>query len=120
MRAIVLLVLLVLLCAVVAGPTAATPEVTFNREIVPLLQQHCQECHRAGGGAPFVLERYEHVYQRRDKILETVEKRHMPPWKAVYGHGDLVGGRRHSDQGIATVARYAPREPPDGARRDGP
>ena len=120
MRAIVLLVLLVLLCAVVAGPTAATPEVTFNREIVPLLQQHCQECHRAGGGAPFVLERYEHVYQRRDKILESVEKRHMPPWKAVSGYGDLLGGRRLSDAEIATVARWVAGGAPEGAPGDRP
>ncbi len=124
MRAIVLLVLLVLLCAVVAGPTAATPEVTFNREIVPLLQQHCQECHRAGGGAgggaPFVLERYEHVYQRRDKILESVEKRHMPPWKAVSGYGDLLGERRLSDAEIATVARWVAGGAPEGAPGDRP
>jgi len=120
MRAIVLLVLLVLLCAVVAGPTAATPEVTFNREIVPLLQQHCQECHRAGGGAPFVLERYEHVYQRRDKILESVEKRRMPPWKAVSGYGDLLGERRLSDAEIATVARWVAGGAPEGAPGDRP
>jgi hypothetical protein len=120
MRAIVLLVLLVLLCAVVAGPTAATPEVTFNREIVPLLQQHCQECHRAGGGAPFVLERYEHVYQRRDKILESVEKRLMPPWKAVPGYGDLLGERRLSDAEIATIVRWVAGGAPEGAPGDRP
>src|SRR5439155_19410071 len=106
MRAIVLLVLLILLFAVVAGPTYATPEVTFNREIVPLLQQHCQQCHRAGGGAPFVLERYQHVYQRRDKILESVEKRHMPPGKAVSAYGELRGGRPLHDPVVATVVRW--------------
>src|SRR5437899_709506 len=120
MRAIVLLVVLALLCAVVGGPTAATPEVTCNREIVPLLQQHCQECHRAGGGAPFVLERYEHVYQRRDKILESVEKRHMPPWKAVSGYGDLLGERRLSDAEIANVARWVAGGAPEGAPGDRP
>ena len=61
------------------------------------LQQHCQECHRAGGGAPFTLGEYTHVYQRRDKLLESVEKRRMPPWKAVAGYGDLAGERRMSD-----------------------
>src|SRR5712691_5785448 len=120
MRAIVVRVLLVLLGGVVGGPAAATPEVTFNREIVPLLQQHCQECHRAGGGAPFVLERYEHVYQRRDKILESVEKRHMPPWKAVSGYGDLLSERRLSDAEIDTISRWLARGAPEGAPGDRP
>src|SRR2546422_8909334 len=120
MRAIVVRVLLVLLGGVVGGPAAATPEVTFNREIVPLLQQQCQECHRAGGGAPFVLERYEHVYQRRDKILESVETRRMPPWKAVPGYGDLLGERRLSDAEIATVARWVAGGAPEGAPGDRP
>src|SRR5713101_101351 len=120
MRAIVVRVLLVLLGGVVGGAAAATPEVTFNREIVPLLQQHCQECHRAGGAAPFVLERYEHVYQRRDKILESVEKRRMPPWKALPGYGDLLGERRLSDAEIATVARWVAGGAREGAPGDRP
>ncbi len=120
MRAIVVRVLLVLLGGVVGGAAAAPPDVTFNREIVPLLQQHCQECHRAGGGAPFVLERYEHVYQRRDKILESVEKRRMPPWKALPGYGDLLGERRLSDAEIATVARWVAGGAREGAPGDRP
>ena len=54
-------VLMVLFGALVGGATAATPggraaaPVTFHREIVRLLQQHCQGCHRPGGSAPFVL-----------------------------------------------------------------
>jgi hypothetical protein len=113
-------VLLALLGGVVGDPAAATPDVTFNREISRLLQQHCQECHRAGGGAPFVLERYEHVYQRRDKILESVEKRRMPPWKALPGYGDLLGERRLSDAEIATVARWVAGGAREGAPGDRP
>ena len=92
--------LLVLGLAVVGGGTAGAADpapVTFSQHVAPLLQQHCQECHRPGGGAPFTLGEYAHVYQRRDKILESVEKRRMPPWKAVAGYGDLAGERRMSD-----------------------
>lgn len=81
--------LLVLLGVLVGGAAAADRPVTFSRDVAPLLQQHCQECHRPGGGAPFTLTEYTHVYRRRDKILESVEKRLMPPWKAVAGYGDL-------------------------------
>jgi mono/diheme cytochrome c family protein len=79
--------LLLGLVGVVAGGVAAAdpPPVTFSQHIAPLLQQHCQECHRPGGGAPFTLAAYQHVYQRRDKILESVEK---------HPHAALEGGPR--------------------------
>src|SRR5215831_5562964 len=100
------------------GPAASS--VTFNREIARLLQQHCQECHRPGGSAPFELIQYEHVYRRRDKILAAVEKRSMPPWKAVPGYGDFIGERRISDAEIAMVARWVAEGAPQGDPRDLP
>jgi mono/diheme cytochrome c family protein len=114
--------LLALLAVVVAGSIAAAdaPSVTFSQHVVPLLQQHCQECHRPGGGAPFTLGEYQHVYQRRHKILESVEKRRMPPWKAVSGYGDLAGERRMSDAEIATLARWVAAGAPEGNPRDLP
>jgi hypothetical protein len=63
---------------------------------------------------------YDHVYRRRDKILETVEKRLMPPWKAVPGDGDLTGERRLSTAAIATVARWVAAGAPEGDPRDLP
>src|SRR5260370_20141782 len=110
------------LVGVVAGGVAAAdpPPVTFSQHIAPLLQQHCQECHRPGGGPPFRLVAYPHVYQRRDKILESVEKRRMPPWKAVPGYGDLAGERRLSDVEIATIARWVAAGAPEGDPRDLP
>lgn len=112
--------LLLLGLAVVAGGTVATADpapVTFTQHVAPILQQHCQECHRAGGGAPFTLGEYTHVYQRRDKILESVEKRRMPPWKAVAGYGDLAGERRMSAVEIATIVRWVATGAPEGDPR---
>jgi hypothetical protein len=60
------------------------------------------------------------VYKRRDKILESVEKRLMPPWKAVPGYGDLLGERRLSDAEIATVVRWVAGGAPEGAPGDRP
>jgi mono/diheme cytochrome c family protein len=114
--------LLLILAVLVAGDVAAAdaPPVTFSQHVAPLLQQHCQECHRTGGGAPFTLDAYSHVYQRRHKILESVEKRRMPPWKAVSGYGDLAGERRMSDAEIATLARWVAAGAPEGDARDLP
>src|SRR6266481_2553347 len=115
--------LLLCLIAVAAGGVAVAapaPEVTFTRDIAPLLQQHCQECHRPGGGAPFALSKYEHVFSRRTKVLEAVEKRIMPPWKALPGYGDFAGERRLSDAEIATVVRWVAAGAPEGNPRDLP
>jgi mono/diheme cytochrome c family protein len=115
--------LLLCLIGIAAGGAAAAapaPEVTFTRDIAPLLQQHCQECHRPGGGAPFELSKYEHVFSRRTKVLEAVEKRIMPPWKALPGYGDFTGERRLSDAEIATVARWVAAGAPEGNPRDLP
>ena len=34
------------------APAATTPEVTFTKEIAPILQRSCQNCHRPGQVAP--------------------------------------------------------------------
>ncbi|HEV8615576.1 MAG TPA: ascorbate-dependent monooxygenase [Methylomirabilota bacterium] len=113
--------LLVALGVLAAGVAIADADaVTFTRDVAPLLQQHCQECHRPGGGAPFALSAYEHVYHRRDKILESVEKRLMPPWKARPGYGDLAGERRLSDAEISTLRRWVAGGAPEGDPGDLP
>src|SRR5262249_58006156 len=117
MRLRLVLVLLGILAGASGAPTpggpAAASDVTFNREIARLLQQHCQECHRPGGSAPFELIKYEHVYRRRDKILAAVEKRSMPPWKALQGYGEFIGEGRLSDAEVAMIARWGADEAPE-------
>ncbi len=48
--------LLLLGISAAAASIAATPGSvpTFNRDVAPIVQQHCQECHRAGEIAPHV------------------------------------------------------------------
>jgi len=123
MRLRLLLAVLGTLAGATGAPTPGGPaatSVTFNREIARLLQQHCQECHRPGGSAPFELIKYEHVYRRRDKILAAVEKRSMPPWKALQGYGEFIGERRLSEAEVAMVARWVADGAPEGDPRDLP
>ncbi|MCB1064660.1 MAG: cytochrome c [Verrucomicrobiae bacterium] len=72
----------------------ADTEVTFSRDIAPLLQQRCVECHRDGGGAPFSLESYRDASRRASTILRVVEDRYMPPWHAIGGDIPLEGDRQ--------------------------
>src|SRR5262245_49185721 len=70
-----------------AGPAWAQPArnanaqpVTFSKDIAPILQAHCQECHRPGSIAPMSLLTYEDVRPWARSIKLRVEKREMPPW----------------------------------------
>ena len=99
-----LLVALVVVAAGALPVVSAAPDPTFTRDVAPIVQQHCQECHRGGG--PFHLITYDQVYRRRAKILETTRARTMPPWKPVAGYGDFVGVRGLSNEEIAMIARW--------------
>ena len=119
---IALLALVVHGCAEPAPrvPTPADVPVTFNAHIVRLLQHHCQGCHREGEVAPFPLVTYGDAYRQRRKIVTMLQKRKMPPWKAVPGHGEFADDRRLSDAEIGLVARWVEADAPEGDPRDLP
>jgi hypothetical protein len=121
------LVALVIAAAPRAGDLAAetddgkaAPAVTWSRDIAPILQQHCQGCHRAGDIAPFSLETFRDTYRERNKIARAVERRKMPPWKPVPGFGDFRDVRRLADADIALIRRWVDAGAPEGDPRDMP
>jgi peroxiredoxin len=60
---------------------------TFHRDILPLLQTHCLECHRAGEIGPFDVTTLDEVRGWAAMMLETMEQQRMPPWHAAPEHG---------------------------------
>ncbi len=72
--------------------------VTYHREIAPLLQKHCQVCHRPNQVAPFPLTTFEETIGWAETIEEVVRQRRMPPWGANPAHGHFANDTRLSDQ----------------------
>jgi len=107
-------------CETAKAPLVASGPVTFTRHIAPLLQRHCQECHRPESVAPFPLLTYDDAASRRAKIRKAVTARKMPPWKAVPGYGEFADVRRLSDEEIALVTRWVHDGAPEGDPRDLP
>src|SRR6266699_5553168 len=68
-------VLIVLVTAAVAQA-----EVTFTKDVAPILQRSCQNCHRPGSIAPMPLLTYEDARPWAKSIKEKVLRREMPPW----------------------------------------
>src|SRR6185503_1632756 len=54
--------------------------VTFNKDIAPVVFNHCAECHHPRGSAPFSLLAYEDVKKRAKQIADVTRRRLMPPW----------------------------------------
>jgi hypothetical protein len=67
---------------------AAVNTVTFHKDVQPILQNRCQECHRAGEVGPFSLMSYREARPLAKSIKEAVLTKKMPPWFAdpAYGH----------------------------------
>jgi thiol-disulfide isomerase/thioredoxin len=99
--------------------TAQTP--TFAREIAPILQKHCQECHRPGQVGPFSLITYTQAKKRADDIARVVDSRTMPPWKPTPDFGvELVHPRTLSAAEIDRVVAWAEGGAPEGDPADLP
>jgi mono/diheme cytochrome c family protein len=93
---------------------------TFNRDIAPIVFNHCATCHHAGEVAPFALMSYADVRKHAKEILELTHDRQMPPWKASHDYGHFVGERRLSDPQIATIAAWSDGGKPQGDAADLP
>ena len=94
--------------------------VTFNNQVVRIFQRNCQTCHRPGEVAPFPLIAYGDAHERLDYILEAVQLRKMPPWKAVPGYGEFADVRRLSDEDVGLIERWIAAGAPEGDPRDLP
>src|SRR5258705_26878 len=63
-----------------ALPRSLAPaKLTFNKDIAPIVFQHCSGCHRPGESAPFPLLTYQDAKKRARQMAEVTRKRYMPP-----------------------------------------
>lgn len=57
-------------------------EISYAREVAPILEKHCAGCHSAGNIGPFAMSSYEKVKSKSEMIREALLSRRMPPWSA--------------------------------------
>lgn len=101
------------------GSVRSAP-VTFNKDIAPLVFQHCAACHRSGQSAPFPLLSYADVQPRAEKIAKAVSRRAMPPWLPEGDLGQFRGDRRLSTNQIEKFEEWVKSGMPEGAAADLP
>jgi Flp pilus assembly protein TadD len=81
-------------------------QVTFTREVAPILFSACVTCHRPQGIAPFSLLTYHDAASHAAEIVEATQDRVMPPWKPQPGYGEFLDERRLTSDQIATLRRW--------------
>ena len=81
---------------------------TFNKDIAPMLQAKCQDCHRKDSMAPMSLITYEETRPWAKAIKDRVARRQMPPWHLDKGVGiqDFKNDMSLSDDQIATIVKW--------------
>src|SRR5260370_3067891 len=89
-------------------------DVTFNRDVLPVLQKNCQECHRAGEAAPMLLMNYKEARPWAKAIKTAVLSKKMPPWFADPHYGKFANDRRLSQADIDTLTAWV-----DGGAKEG-
>ncbi|MGE0160864.1 MAG: cytochrome c, partial [Gemmatimonadales bacterium] len=100
--------------------------VTFSKDIAPILQRSCQNCHRAGGGAPMALTTYQEARRWATRIKERTAIRDrmgaMPPFYVEPGIGiqDFKNDPSLSDHELALIQAWVDNGAPEGNPADLP
>ena len=110
------------LAAPAAAQTASAPQVTFAKDVAPLVQRSCQPCHRPGTMAPMSLLTYEEVRPYARAIKAKVSARQMPPWgvDTTLGIQSFKNDISLSEGEIATITKWVDAGAPQGNPADLP
>jgi hypothetical protein len=102
--------------------STAQAQVTFTKNVSPILQERCQSCHHSGTFAPMSLVTYEETRPYAKAIKAKVASREMPPWfidKNV-GVQSFSNDVSLTDEEIATISKWVDNGAPQGNPADMP
>jgi hypothetical protein len=94
--------------------------VTFNKDVVPILQKNCQVCHRTGEVAPMSFLTYEGTRPWAKAIKAAVVTKKMPPWFADPHDGEFRNAPKLTERDIQTLSAWADNGAREGAAADKP
>jgi len=110
-----------------AASVHAAERVTFTKDVLPILQENCQNCHRPSGQnmsgmiAPMSFMSYQETRPWAKAIARVVSEREMPPWHASQDqHGIFRNERTLTDEEIQTIVTWVEQRAPRGNPTDAP
>jgi len=103
-----------------SAPSDQAPIVTFNKDVLPILQENCQSCHRPGGIAPMSFMTYESARPWAKAIKAAVISREMPPWFADSQYGEFRNAPKMTAANRNTLADWVDSGAREGDAADKP
>ena len=101
---------ILLICA----GNATAQDITYYKDIAPLVEAKCAACHKPGDSGPFSLLTYEDVAKRASFVKEVVQSGYMPPWKADKHYVSFANERSLTEKEIETIAKWVDNKMPKG------
>jgi len=101
----------------ITHPTPASADakgLEYHRDIAPLVERKCNNCHRPGTAAPFSLQTFADVSANAAMIARVVQDESMPPWYASGRHGKFQNDRSLTTKEKATLVRWMNSDRPEG------
>jgi len=95
-------------------------QLTFSRDIAPILYRSCAMCHRSGEAGPFPLLTYSDAKAHARQIAAVARSRFMPPWLPEPGELKFADELRLSEQQIAQIQAWVDQGAPEGNATDLP
>src|SRR5437660_2483199 len=105
--------------ALAAAASAPAP-VTFNKDVLPVLQKNCESCHRPGEAAPMSFMTYKDTRPWAKAIKTAVLSKKMPPWFADPHYGKFANDRTLSQAEVDTLIAWADTGAKEGNSKEAP
>jgi hypothetical protein len=112
--------LLSLAVSVVAVAAPTVTSVTYYKDVAPIVQNRCQECHRPGEVAPMSFMTYDQVRPWAKAMKTAVLTKKMPPWSADPHYGKFSNDRSLSQPEMDTLVAWVDAGSPAGNPKDAP
>ena len=93
---------------------------TYTKDVAPILQKHCQSCHRPGEAAPFSMLTYEETRLWAGAMKVAVRLKSMPPWYADPQIGHFSNDGSLSQKDVDTIVAWATAGAPKGDPKEMP
>jgi hypothetical protein len=88
---------------------------TWEKDVAPIIQARCSQCHTKGGHGPFALETYRDVKRRAALVREELLKRTMPPCISTSDFGEFCTSTPLTDEQLVMFQEWFRADEPMGA-----
>jgi Flp pilus assembly protein TadD/mono/diheme cytochrome c family protein len=106
--------------AVHSSQAVVATDLTWSRDIAPILYKNCVSCHHPGGAGPFSLLTYADAKRWGAQAVRVTQSRYMPPWLPEPGFGDFADNRRLPEADLAALRKWLHAGMPEGNPNDAP